>query len=60
MVNEDAPKLWSISELEPDKDPATIAGDLAKHFTEITNKSPALLKEEIPKSSVQDLSLIHI
>ena len=60
MVDNNAPKLWSISELEPDKDPTTLVEDLAKHFMEITNNSPALLKEEIPKSLVQDIIVLQL
>ena len=47
VVDEDAPKLWSLADMEPDKSPQTLAEDLAKHFTEITNQSPALEQSEI-------------
>ena len=32
IIDNDAPKIWSISELEPDKEPGTLAEDLSYTF----------------------------
>ena len=50
IVDDDAPKLWSLADLEPDKAPEKLAEDLAIHFTEITNQSSELTIDEIPTS----------
>ena len=42
IVDEDAPRLWSIADMEPNKPPKEPAEDLASHFTDITNKASAL------------------
>ena len=55
IVDDDAPKLWSLSDLEPDKAPEQLAEDLAVHFTEITNQSESL--QDIPLSLVPDVLL---
>ena len=60
MVDDDAPKLWSLSDLEPDKSPAQLAEDLALHFTEVTNQVSPLLQTEIPAALVPDVLLTQV
>ena len=55
MVDDDAPKLWSLADLEPDKAPEKIAEDLAEHFTSITNQSLPLLPSQIPVYKVPNI-----
>ena len=52
IVDDDAPKLWSLADLEPDKSPEVLSEQLAIHFTEITNQAKALELKEVPKSYV--------
>ena len=52
MLDNDAPKQWSVGDLEPDKDPKEIAESLAAHFTSITNQTAPLASQDIPKSKV--------
>ena len=56
-MHDDAPKLWSLADLEPDKAPEKLAEDLAIHFTEITNQSLELTMDEIPISTVPEVLL---
>ena len=58
IVDDDVPKLWSLSDLDPDKDPKTLAEDLTVHFTEVTNQSLPL--SNIPASKVPDVLIPQI
>ena len=51
VMDDDAPTLWSIADLEPDKEPADLAKELAEHFTSITNIACPLANEDIPISN---------
>ena len=57
VMDNEAPKLWLIADLEPDKAPITLAEDLAAHFTYITNQATALKDSNIPGSIVPDVLL---
>ena len=67
-MDDGAPPLWTLADLEPNKSPSTLAEELALHFTEITNQADPLQHSQIPVSSVPnvlvpqllELSLIHI
>ena len=54
IVDDDAPKLWSLADLEPDKAPGQLAEYLAVHFTEIPNQSDPLTSNDIPRLMVAD------
>ena len=55
MNDMDAPKQWSINDLEPDTDTKNLANNLAKHFTSITNQANALTPDDIPDSTVENV-----
>ena len=44
VMDDDAPTLWFISDLEPNKQPAELAEELAVHFTDITNEARKLVE----------------
>ena len=39
VIDDDAPQIWSLSDLEPNKAPADLAEELAEHFTNNTNEA---------------------
>ena len=55
VMDEDAPALWSIADLEPNKQPGVLAEELAVHFTNITNEARKLEDHEIPDSIVPNI-----
>ena len=54
LSNEEAAKLWSVTDLEPNTEPEILAEELATHFTNITNESE-LNTSEIPISMVPNI-----
>ena len=54
-MDDDAPKLWSFADLEPNKGPEVLAEELAVHFTNITNKAKLLEQHEIPVSNAPNV-----
>ena len=54
-MDEGAPQLWPISDLEPEKEPEKLAAELAKHFSNITNEARSLVENDIPKSEVPNI-----
>ena len=52
--------MWSLADLEPNKEPQTVAEELALHFTEVTNQSPPLIPEDIPNSFVLDILIPQV
>ena len=57
IVDEDAPQLWSIADLEPNRDPKDLAEDLASHFTSIRNEAKALEVEDIPTTDMMQADI---
>ena len=51
-MDDDAPQLWTIADLEPNKQPKDLAEELANHFTSITNEARKLVESDIPRSIV--------
>ena len=49
LASDDMPRRWDILELKPGQKPERLADDLAAHFSKITNMSPPLKAEDIPK-----------
>ena len=60
MNDLDAPKQWSINDLEPDTDIKTLANNLAKHFTSITNQASELLPGDIPESKANNVLIPQV
>ena len=55
ILDDDAPKPWCISDLEPETGTAELAEKLAAHFTNITNESEKLTSDQIPISKVPNV-----
>ena len=55
MVDDDAPQLWTLADLEPNKEPKALAEELASHFVSITNQSKSLEIADVPTSEVRDV-----
>ena len=59
-MDDDAPSLWNISDVEPNKKPQVLAEELANHFTSITNEGNSLQSSDIPRSNVPDVLIPQV
>ena len=50
LSSDENPRQWAITDLDPEKTPECLAGDLADHFTSITNLADRLELGQIPRS----------
>ena len=54
-MDDDAPQLWSLSDLEPSKGPKILAEELSAHLTSVTNEARPLERDKIPTSKVPNV-----